>query len=365
MKKILVVGAGITGITLAQRLGEAGHRVVIVEKRSHIGGNCYDRTDEAGILVHEYGPHIFHTGNRAVWDYLSRFTAWIGYRHRVLSFVDGRLVPMPFDLDSLGMLFSPQEAAMLESKLKEHYGEGARVPILELRKDHDRRISSLVEFIYEKLFLHYTEKQWGLRPDQIENSVTARVPVVISRKGGYFDDEFQGMPRQGYSKMFEKMLSGKNIELVLNYRGQVVMPGYDAVFYTGPVDDFFGHKFGKLDYRCVRMEFKNLPQASYQPAAVVNYPNDHAYTRITEFKKLTVQEAISTTIGMEYPGNQGFEAWPRLDQDNAAKMAQYGREAAALGKDRIYFVGRLAEFKYYDMDDTVANALALSEPFIR
>jgi len=360
-KKILIVGAGLTGITLTERLASSGNKVLIVEKRNHIGGNCYDFKNKTGILVHKYGPHIFHTNYKAVWDYLSKFTEWILYEHKVLGFFDGKYAPIPFNLNTLHKLL-PKQAQDLEKKLIEKLGYDVKVPILELKKTKDKDLKFLANFIYQKIYLNYTQKNWGRKPEEIDSLVTARVPVLISRDDRYFQDKYQGNPKVGYTKMFEKMLNNKNIEIRLNtnYNELKNKIKHDLMFYTGPIDEFFDFKFGKLNYRCLKIKFKTLNKESYQPAAVVNYPDlKYPFTRIAEFKKLTQQKHKKTTIGIEYPGSEGFIAWPFLDEKNKRIFKKYWVEAKKLKERNIYFVGRLAEYKYYNMDEAVKNSLDL------
>ena len=361
--KILIIGAGITGITLAERFVSAGNEVLLIEKRDHIGGNCYDYKDKSGILVHKYGPHIFHTNYQEVWDYLSQFTDWLYYQHKVLGVINGKFVPIPFNLNTLYELFPLKFAQKLEETLIQNFGYNQKVPILELKKIKDKDLKFLANFVYEKVFLHYTEKQWGLKPEEIDASVTARVPVVISRDDRYFQDKYQGMPKEGYTKMFEKMLKNENIEIQLStdYKKLKNKIQYNFLFYTGPVDEFFNYKFGKLDYRYLKLDFQTFNQESYQPSAVVNYPNDYDFTRIIEFKKLTQQNHRKTTIGIEYPGSEGFMAYPVLDEKNKELFQKYLKEAEKLKKQNIYFVGRLAEYKYYNMDEAVRSALGISK----
>ena len=363
----VIVGAGLSGAVLAERIAtQLNKKVLIIEKRDHIGGNCFDYKDENSILIHKYGPHIFHTNYKDIWDYLSKFTEWIYYQHKVLGFIDGKFVPIPFNLNTLYQLLPNKFAERIEGKLINKFGCNKKVPILDLRKVKDKDLIFLANFVYEKIFLHYTEKQWGLRPEEIDSSVTARVPIVISRDNRYFQDRYQGIPKDGYIKMFKKMLQNKNIEVKLNVNFKDVENklNYKKIFYTGPIDEFFDFKFGKLDYRYVNIDFQTLDIESYQPAAVVNYPNDYDYTRITEFKKFNMNESKQTTIGIEYPGNNGFMAWPVLNERNKKIFQKYWQEAEKLKKENIYFVGRLAEYKYYDMDDTVKKALEVFEEII-
>jgi len=359
----IIIGAGFVGSVLAERIAnKLNKKVLIIEKRNHIGGNCYDFKDENGIIVHKYGPHIFHTNYKEVWDYLSQFTGWIPYQHKVLGFIDGKFVPIPFNLNSLYELMPLKLAKKLEEKLINNFGYNKKVPILELRKTKDKDLKFLADFIYEKVFLHYTEKQWGIKPEEMDPLVTARVPVVISRDDRYFQDKYQGIPKSGYTKLFERMLENKNIEIQLNTDFKRIENNikYDIMFYTGPIDEFFDYKFGKLDYRCLKIKFKTLNKESYQPVSVINYPDlKYKFTRITEFKKLTQQKHKKTTIGFECSGKEGFMAWPFLDEKNKTIFKKYWQEAKKLKKENIYFVGRLAEYRYYDMDDAVKNSLDL------
>ena len=358
-KLVLIIGAGITGITLAETFSSLGNKILLIEKRNHIGGNCYDFLDNNEILVHKYGPHIFHTDYKEVWDYLSRFTEWIYYKHKVLSFIDGKFAPVPFNLNTLNKLLPEVLAKKLEKKLISKFGYNKKIPILEMKKLKDKDLKLLADFIYEKIYLNYSKKQWGVKPEEIDSSITERVPVVITWDDRYFWDKYQGIPKYGYTLMFEKMLKNKNIKINLNtdFKELNNKSKYDLLLYTGPIDEFFNYKYGKLYYRCARLELKTLNQRNYQPAAVVNYPNDCDFTRVTEYKKITKQSSEKTTIGIEYPGNKGFLAWPFLDKNNIEVYKSYYKEAEKMKSKNIYFLGRLARYKYFDMDDSVKNAL--------
>ena len=361
-RKILIVGSGITGLTLAERFAAQGDNVQIVEKRNHIGGNCYDYINEDGILIHNYGPHIFHTDYEEVWKYLSQFTKWIPYEHKVLGFIDGKYIQIPFNINSIYSFFSNKEARRYEQKLVSTYGKNKKISILDLKKSNDQNIKFIANFVYKKIFLDYTVKQWGLKPNEIDHSVTARVPIVTSRDDRYFHDKYQGMPKDGYTKMFKRMIDNNNIKIQFNtdYKDINDELNYDLLFYSGPIDEFFDYKFGKLGYRCAEIEFQTLNEESYQPAAVVNYPDlKFPFTRITEFKKLTQQQGNKTTIGKEFPGEKGFMSWPISSKKNKKMFEKYLQEAQNLIKEDIYFVGRLAEFRYYDMDDAVKRSLEL------
>jgi UDP-galactopyranose mutase len=360
--KISIVGAGITGITLAEKFASLGNKAWLIEKRNHIGGNCYDFENKDGILIHKYGPHIFHTSYQDVWNYFSKFTNWINYKHKVLGFIDEKFAPIPFNLNTLYKLLSQKKAKILEKKLLDKFGYNKKISILDLKKIKDKDLKFLAYFVYEKIFLYYTEKQWSLKPEEINPEVTGRVPIITSQDNRYFQDKYQGIPKKGYTKMFEKMLNNKNIKILLKTDFKKIKEkiGYDLLFYTGPIDEFFDYKFGKLSYRCLKINFQTLNQENFQPSAVVNYPSlDYPFTRITEFKKLTQQKHKKTIIGKEFPGNKGFSSWPVLNKKNIKIFNKYWQLAENLKKKNIYFVGRLAEYKYYDMDDAVKNALSL------
>ncbi|MBU1177658.1 UDP-galactopyranose mutase [Patescibacteria group bacterium] len=363
-QKILIVGAGITGIALAERFAQAGHKITVLEKRGEIGGNCYDYQDKNGIIVHKYGPHIFHTDNQEVWDYLSGFTDWHHYEHCVLGSIDHQLVPIPFNLNTLHQAFPAEQAQQLEKILLAEFSPGEKVPILELRQTKNKDLQLIADFVYQKIFLNYTRKQWGLEPEDIDPEVTGRVPILISRDNRYFQDKHQGIPSKGYTSMLEKMLQSENITVRLNtsYHKLPDRQTFDQTFYTGSIDEFFKYQLGRLKYRCFKFALKTVKQNSYQPVATVNYPNDYDYTRITEFKKFLPSTNNKTTaIGFEYPGDKGITGWPILNNDNSKILRKYQAEAKKLSN--ITFVGRLGEFKYYDMDDAVANSLAIFKKF--
>lgn len=375
----VIVGAGFAGCTLAERLaGGLSADVLVVEKRGQSGGNCYDCYDENGILIHKYGPHIFHTGYESVWKYLSGFTQWRSYSHRVLGMIDGVLVPIPFNFTSMERLFSPARAGKLQRSLSARYGADSSVTIQKLRESADTDLKELADFVYNKVFLNYTVKQWGCTPEQLDPSVTARVPIYLGRDDRYFQDRFQAMPADGYSPLFEKMLSSKNITLLLNTdvhsavtvednTVKVFGKKFDGYFiYTGPIDYLFGYRCGRLPYRTLRFEFEHLPMQYYQPVATVNYPNDYDFTRITEFKHLTGQQAAGTTIAREFPGDYDPDVKERdnpcyvIDRaENLALYAKYKKLADAL--PNTILVGRLAEYRYYNIDQVVARALEVFE----
>ena len=361
----LIVGAGFTGATLAERLAsQAGERVLVIDRRAHIGGNAFDQHNAHDLLIHLYGPHIFHTNSVRVWDYLSQFTTWRPYHHRVLGSIDGQQVPIPFNLNSLYALFGPQQAARLETLLVEHFGFGVKVPILKLRESVSGELQALAEYIYQKVFLHYTVKQWGLRPEELDASVTGRVPVYVSRDDRYFQDTYQAMPSLGYTRMFQNMLAHPNIKVMLNTDHQEIEGGvqYGRLIYTGPIDAYFGYKHGPLPYRSLRFEFETREVAQHQAVGTVNYPNDYAFTRVTEQKYLSGQHSPVTTLVTEYPQahvvGENEPYYPVLQEENRSLYERYAAEARAL-QGRVMFAGRLADYKYYNMDQACARALSL------
>ena len=379
MYQNIVIGAGIAGSVMARRLADAGQSVLILEQRSHIGGNCYDRPDAHGILIHEYGPHIFHTGDEGVYEYLSRFTDWYLYPdgHQVVANVGERLIPVPFNLNTLHLVYEEKKAKELEKKLIAAYGEGSRVPIMELKKSADTDIRQIAEYVYENIFLRYTMKQWGQTPEEISPEVTGRVPVLISRDNRYFQDKYQGVPKNGFTPMFERMLAHENIEVQLGVdagerlgleEGSVSFDGEvfnGNVIFTGALDELFGCRFGRLPYRSLRFDFEHLEKKDFQGRSVVNYTVSEDFTRITEFQYLTGQsECDGTTIVREYPfaysGAPGeIPYYAIMNGENEALYEKYCALTAKLPD--FYLLGRLAEYRYYNMDVMVRKALDLSE----
>jgi UDP-galactopyranose mutase len=353
----LIIGAGFAGSVLAERLAsQLDASILIVDKRNHIGGNAYDCYDDAGILVHKYGPHIFHTNSERVFEYLSRFTEWRPYEHRVLASVDGQLVSMPINANTLnklyGMNLSCQEVEQFLATVAEP---------CEIRSSRDVVVNRVGKDLYEKFFRNYTRKQWGIDPSDLDASVTARVPVRTSRDDRYFTDQFQAMPRHGYTRMFERMLAHPNIRILLNtdYRDIVEEVKHRELIFTGPIDEFFHYRYGKLPYRSLHFDHQTHDRPLYQPAPVVNYPNEHAYTRITEFKYLTGQEHPKTSVVFEYPRSEGDPYYPIPRKENAELYQSYKELADSL--DHVHFTGRLATYKYYNMDQVVAQSLSLFE----
>jgi UDP-galactopyranose mutase len=351
----LIVGAGYAGSVLAERLARgSGKHVLLVDRRPHIGGNAYDHYDNAGILVHKYGPHIFHTNAKDVFDYLSRFTDWRQYQHKVLASVDGQLVPIPINLDTINKLYG----LSLNSFQMEEFLASRAEKKEQIRTSEDVVVSKVGRELYEKFFRGYTRKQWGLDPSELDAQVTARVPTRTNRDDRYFTDTYQAMPRYGFTRMFGNMLDHPNIRILLNtdYRDVKEIIPYRELIYTGPVDEFFDFQFGKLPYRCLEFKHETLNRPQYQPVAVVNYPNDNPFTRVTEFKHLTGQEHPKTSIVYEFSKSEGDPYYPIPRRENAEIYKQYQQLADEAG---VHFVGRLATYKYYNMDQVVAQALTL------
>ena len=350
----LVVGAGFAGSVMAERLAAGmNKRVLLIDRREHVGGNAFDSKDDAGILVHRYGPHIFHTNHHEVFEYLSQFTEWHPYVHRVLASVDGNLLPIPINLDTINTLYGLSlDANGMQAFLKDRIIEKSVI-----RTSEDIVLSRVGRELYEKFFRNYTRKQWGLDPSQLDSSVAGRIPVRFDRDDRYFADRYQAMPRLGYTQMFQRMLDHPKIEVQLgtDYRQVVSTLSGATTIFTGPIDEFFDYRFGPLPYRSLRFQHETLNCETFQPAPVVNYPNEHAYTRITEFKQLTGQVAKKTSIVYEYPTADGDPYYPIPRPENAAIYARY-KALAEQHADTI-FVGRLANYRYYNMDQVVAQAL--------
>ena len=386
----VVVGCGFAGSVVARQLAErAGKRVLIIEKRPHIAGNMYDERDEHGILVHRYGPHIFHTNDQRAFNYLRHFSGWIGYQHEVLANWHGTYLPVPFNKNSMEIAFGKERAANLIDKLVATFGDECKVTINELREQDDPELAEIADFVYENVFLYYTQKQWGLTPEQVDPTVTARVPVFISRDNRYFQDAYQGMPVAGYTPLFEEMLSFEGIDVCLNTEAESV---FELVFesdeedarlsaiklkgqvfegpivYTGPLDELFLARFGRLPYRSLDFVYETHDVDYLQPCGTVNYTVTEDYTRITEFKHLTRQIAPNTTIMKEYsrpytdPATQ-TPYYAIINEENAAHYERYRRLTSGLSN--FYPLGRLAEYRYYNMDKIVSLALELSDTLIK
>lgn len=375
---VLVAGAGFAGSVVARELAErANKKVLVVEQRSHVGGNAFDTYDEAGVLIHAYGPHIFHTNSKRAYEYLSRFTEWRSYQHEVLANIYGKLTPVPFNFNSIEQHFVPTTAAMLIRQLEESFGKNTKVPIIELQKSSNSLLGELADFVYENVFLHYTLKQWGLRPEEVDESVTARVPVYTGRDNRYFTDTWQGMPLHGYTPLFDNMLNHDNITVVLgadarellefaliDSKASLKLPATCSLIYTGPLDFLAETCYGMLPYRSLDFVYLTLQQKHFQPVGTVNYTVSEDYTRITEFTWLTGQELDVTTIMEEYPC--AFEQKPGqvpyyaiLDPVNTKAYERY--LSLFLQIPNFYALGRLAEYRYFNMDQIVERALELAD----
>lgn len=385
----VIVGSGFAGSVTARELAEkGGMRVLIIEKRAHIAGNMYDEYDDAGILVHRYGPHIFHTNDNRVFTYLRRFAGWMGYQHHVLADWHGTYLPVPFNKNSMEIAFGEEKAAHLIEKLIETFGDERKVTINELRAQEDPELAEVADFVYNNVFLYYTQKQWGLTPEEVDPSVTARVPVFISRDNRYFQDAYQGMPLRGYTDLFEQMLDHDNITVCLNTEAESV---FDLVFengaedaglaaiklhgkeftgpivYTGPLDELFLARFGRLPYRSLDFVYETYDEEYKLPCGTVNFTVSEDYTRITEFKHLTHQKAPRTTIMKEYPRaytdpTTQTPYYAIINDENNAHYERYRKLTETL--PNFYPLGRLAEYRYYNMDKIVGLALDLSKEII-
>jgi UDP-galactopyranose mutase len=350
----LIVGAGFAGSVLAERLASVyNKKVLLIDKRNHIGGNAYDHYDNDGVLVHKYGPHIFHTNSKEVFDYLSRFTEWRHYQHKVLADLDGQQVPMPINLTTINTLYNLQ----LSSTELEGFFASKAEDVQQVRTSEDVVVKAVGRDLYEKFFKGYTKKQWDLDPSELDASVTARVPTRHNKDDRYFTDTYQSMPLHGYTKMFEKMLDHPNIKVMLNtdYREINGSIPYKKMIFTGPVDEFFDYQYGKLPYRSINFKFETLDKEQFQNTGTINYPNDYAFTRITEFKYLTGQKHHKTSLVYEFPTAEGDPYYPIPRPENAEIYKKYKTLA---DQSETYFVGRLATYRYYNMDQVVAQALS-------
>lgn len=376
MYDIIIVGAGIAGCVVANQLAEQGKKVLIIEKKNHIGGNCYDAIDEHGVLVHIYGPHIFHTSDEEVYAFLSRFTSWYDFRHQVVANVHGTYMPVPFNLHTLKLAFGEEKGKNLEEKLVSIYGMESRVPILELMNHVDPELQQIGQYVYDNIYVYYTMKQWGKKPEEIDPAVTARVPVSISYDSCYFADKYQGVPANGFTAMFENMLAHENIQVRLNTEAKEVLSLKDKnvyfegqlfqgdVIFTGPMDEFFDCQYGRLPYRTLDFVFEYFEQEDYQGHAVVNYTVDQDYTRITEYKHLTGQNCKGTTISKEYPlaytGEEGQIPYYAIANEENEALYQTYREKVN-GIPNFHVLGRLAEYRYYNIDVMAKKAMELVE----
>lgn len=362
--KNLIVGCGLSGIVLANKIAnELDEDVLIIDKKNHIGGTCYDYKNEFGITIHKYGPHIFRTDNKEIWDYLSKYTEWKPYIHKVHGLIDGIELPIPFNLNSLYLVFSPNKAQELEKKLLSLYSYGSKTTILELKNSNDSDLKFLSDFIYEKVYLNYTIKQWNLKPEEMDSSVTGSVPINISRDDRYFKCKYQGMPLNGYTEMFYKMLDNKKIKILLqtDYKDVDQQIKYKRLFYTGSIDEFFDLSFGELTYRSINFKFKTYQKENIQKVSVLNYPNNYDFTRSTEYKKFLDETSLFSTIGYEYPlyykGGENERIYPIINEANSFIYSKYLIESEKY--KNVYFLGRLGSYKYLDMERTIKQAFEI------
>ncbi len=358
----LIVGAGFAGSVLAERLAtQAGKKILIIDKRNHIGGNAYDYYNEDGILIHKYGPHIFHTNSKDVFEYLNLFTQWRPYEHRVLGSVDGQLVPIPINLTTINQLYGLN----LNSEQVEDFFASKAEKISRVQTSEDVVVSKVGRELYEKFFRGYTRKQWDLDPSELDASVTARVPTRTNKDDRYFTDTYQAMPLHGYSAMFQKMLSHPNIKIMLNtdYKEIIDFIPHKKLIYTGPIDSYFDYCYGKLPYRSLEFKFETIDAEYFQSTGTINYPNEQLYTRITDFKYLTGQKHSKTAIVYEYPRAEGDPYYPVPRPENAEIYKKYQNLAATI--TNTYFVGRLATYKYYNMDQVVAQSLTTYKKIVQ
>ncbi|MBP0984783.1 MAG: UDP-galactopyranose mutase [Oscillospiraceae bacterium] len=374
----LVVGCGLSGAVAARHLAEdCGKRVLVIDRRSHIAGNMYDFKDENGILVQLYGPHIFHTKKKELFDFISKYADWEHYELTCMAKIDGKFTPSPFNFQTIDDYYPAEDAAELKRHIKAVYGKAEKTTIVEMLNSTDPVIKQYAQFLFDKDYSLYTAKQWGISPSEIDVSVLKRVPVLFSYKIGYFDDEYQVMPKESFVAFFEKLLDHKNIEIRLETdaasfinveNGTLFLNGEPAtipVIYTGAIDELLCYKYGKLPYRSLRFEYRTENTDSYQDAPVVAYPQAEGFTRITEYTKLPVQKTNGKTkIAVEYPlqyaQNNGSEPYyPILTEESQKQYAKYRREADEI--ENLFLCGRLADFKYYNMDQALENALQLCE----
>ena len=367
----VIVGAGLTGCTIAEYItSHTDKKVLIIEQREHIAGNCYDFRDEHNILVQKYGPHIFHTKYESVWEYLSKFTEWETYEHYVLGNIEGNYVPIPFNLVSIKKCFPEELATRIEKKLLSKFEYGTKIPILDLCNYKDKDLEFLYNFIYKNVFEGYTSKQWGIPLYELSKTVSERIPVFISNDCRYFQDKYQAIPRLGYTELCKNMLRNKNIHILLstNYFDIANQIEYDKLIYSGKIDTFFNYKYGHLPYRDLDFEFIYYDLEKFQPVAQVNYPNSNDFTRITEFIHFyNTQKHIGTVIAKEYSKEHNPELnlapyYPVPNKKSELMIKKYLAEVKK--KNNILFAGRLGDYKYYNMDDTVYRAIEVAKKLV-
>lgn len=365
----IIVGAGLTGAVLANLIAIVlKEKVLIIDKRDTIAGNIYDEKDsQTGIIVHKYGPHIFHTNNEKVWAFLSKYTEWYDFSFMPNAYINGKFVNIPFNINTIYQLFPSEKAQKLEEKLIREYGYDASIPLLEMLKNPDNDISFISNYIYEYMFKNYTIKQWGFDPKEIDKSITARVPIRISKDNRYFTDKYQGIPLNGYTKMVENILNHPNITIKLNTDFKFVSGHYDRIFYTGSIDEYFDYKYGELPYRSLEFDVREIDKEYYQKSAMTNYPNDYDFTRIVEHKHFLNTKSDKTIITMEYPKqfvlNKNERFYPIAKPENQELYDKYMKEANKI--KGLYFIGRLGAYKYLNMDQAVENVFEFFENRIK
>lgn len=359
--QILIIGAGLSGLVLAERYASLGKKVLILEKRSHLGGNCFDFYNQDGVLVSLYGAHLFHTNYEDVWKYLQKFSEWRPYEHKVRAWVDKKLVPVPVNIKTVNMLLKLKISSELEMEDWLHKNQ---IKFENPANSEEMALSRVGNYLYEKIFKNYTFKQWQKYPVELEPFVTGRIPVRTSFEDRYFSDKYQAQPANGYTEMFEKMIDNPLIEMRLNcdffrFDREKILSEFEKVFYTGPIDKFFDYNVDgkKLEYRSIDFKFSTYDQEFYQDHAVINYPNEYRFTRIVEYKHITGQVHPKTTISKEYPTNIGEPYYPVPTAQNRSLYSKYKRQT----KDfkNVYFIGRLAEYRYINMDEAVKRSLDL------
>lgn len=368
LNKNLVVGAGFSGAVIAYLIAtELNEKVVVIDKKEHLAGNCYDYRDRNGIMIHKYGSHIFHTSNEKVWNFVRKFGDFNQYMHKVIAIIDGNETTIPFNFNTLYDVFPKTLAKRLEEKLLAKFEFNKKVPILEFQKQDDADLKFLANYVYEKVFLHYTTKQWGVSPKDVDGAVTARVPVYLSKDNRYFQDKYQGIPLEGYTKLVENMLKHPNIEVQLNTDYKDVKGEYKRVFYTGAIDEYFNYELGQLPYRSVNFKMEEYDREYYQSNSVVNYPCNYDFTRIHEYKHYLNDKSDRTVIAKEY--SEFFELgkneryYPIPKDENTALYNKYLEKAKTL--KNTYFLGRLGDYKYYDMDKAILRGIELFEEVCR
>ena len=366
----IVVGAGFSGATIANLIANnLNEKVIVIDQKNHIAGNCYDYRDQNGIMIHKYGSHIFHTNNKKVWEYLKQFTDFNTYMHEVVGVIDGIEAHIPFNFNTLYQVFPTTMANNIEKKLLSKFEYNTKIPILEFQKQNDDDLKYLANYVYEKIFLNYTTKQWGKAPQEIDGAVTARVPVFLSKDNRYFQDKYQGIPLNGYTKIVEKMLSHPNIKIILNknfknFKDKNINLLKNArIFYTGSIDEYFNYKFGQLPYRSVNFKFEEHNMEFYQSHACINYPNNYDFTRVHEYKHYLSDKSSKTVIAKEYSEafilGKNERYYPINSEENKKLYDKYLIEAQK--ENNVHFLGRLGDYKYYNMDITIARAMELFE----